>query len=326
MEIDISKIRYSVKAVLSSGQILDISDLCTSLSWGESKNDIAQKADITLANTKIKGEYISDLLNLCTLIYIYVNDTEVFNGILWEWNYSSALEKELSIIAYDKLIYAVQSKTDSYFSSGMSTKSIVESICNEWSIPVKYTWESWEHGKTPIQNKPIIEHITYVLDEAQTKLDSKYTAIMINNTLEIKPRGSNKDIFIFHTGNTIKTNNSISMQNLVTKVLIVGKSEEDKRQPIIESIDGKLEYGLLQEIVTKDTNKSLEDTRKEAENILKDKGKPEENIDISSIDVPQIRKGDKVKVIAGNLNGYFFVESITHNATNKTMDMELVRE
>lgn len=326
MEVDITKINYTVKALLNTGEVLNLTGLCTSLSWGDDKGGIAQKADMTLANTKIEQGYISDIICLCTKIYIYANEIEVFRGNVWEWDYTSAIEKELSVTVYDNMIYLTQSKSDSYFSSGMSTQSIVESICKEWEIPLSYTWESWEHGKVPLQGKTISDQITEVLDEAQTKLDSKYVAAMIKDTIEIKSKGSNQDIFSFHANNIMSTKNSLSLSNLVTKVLIVGKSEEEKRRPILETIDGKLEFGILQEIVTKDTNKTLADARKEAENILKEKGKPEESIEISAPDVPQIRKGDKIKVVAGNLSGYFFVEGITHNATDKTMDMELSRE
>lgn len=326
MEVEIAKNKYMVKALLESGEILNLTDICTSLSWGDDKGGIAQKAEIALANTKIEHQYISDVICLCTRIYIYANEIEVFRGIVSEWSYSSELEKELSLTAYDSMIYTTQSKSDSYFSSGMSTQSIVESICGEWNIPLSYTWESWEHGKVPLQGKALSDQITEVLDEAQTKLDTKYVMVMVKDTLEIKPKGSNQDVFVFHANNIISTNNSLSLSSLVTKVLIVGKSEEEKRRPILETIDGKLEYGVLQEIVTKDTNKTLEDARKEAETLLKEKGKPEETIEISAPDVPQIRKGDKIKVMAGNLSGYFFVEGINHNATDKTMDMELSRE
>lgn len=324
-EADISKIKYSVKAVLSSGGILELTGLCTSLGWEDQRGGIARKAGITLANTKIDGGYISDLIQLCSLIFIYADNNEVFRGVVWEWEYTSAVKKELSITAYDKMIYTTQSRTNSYFSSGKSTETIIKSICGEWGIPVNYMWESWTHGKLPINNKAVSEHITSVLDEAETKLNSKYTALMEKDVLIIKAKGINENVFVFHTGNVIKTKDSLNLRNLVTKVVIVGKSEEDKRPPVISSMEGRTEYGVLQEIVVKDTDKSHDDAEKEAENILKEKGKPEEIIEVSSADVPSIRKGDKVKLNAGNLKGFFIVEGVAHNALKKTMDMELTR-
>ncbi len=324
-EIDVSKIKYNIKVVLPSGKIFELIGLCTSLSWEDQRGGIAGKANIIIANTKIEEGYISDLIKLCSLIFIYANNIEVFRGTVWDWEYTSAVKKELSITAYDRMIYAVQSKANSYFSSGKSTETIIKSICEEWGIPLNYRWKSWTHGKLPINNKSVSEHITSVLDEAETKLDSKYVALMEKDILTIKAKGENENIFVFNTHNVINTKDKLSLQKLVTKVIIVGKAEDDKKTPLISSVNGKIEYGILQEIVTKDTNKSLEDVKKEAENILKEKGKPEETIDVLSVDVPIIRKGDKINLNAGNLKGYFIVEGVSHNASKRTMNMELVR-
>ena len=265
------------------------------------------------------------MIELCTQIVIFVNEEEYFRGIVWDWSYTSALEKELSFTAYDKMIYLTQSKGNTYYSSGKSTQFLVEDICKEWGINVCYEWESWTHGKTPLKDMEISRQLTTVLDEAQTKLDSKYVMLFEKDTLIIRKKGSNTDIYYFHGKNVESTTNRLTLQGLVTKVLVYGKSEEDKRPPLLKTVDGDLDYGVLQEIVTKDSNKTLEDAEKEAQNILKEKGKPEENISISTIDVPMMRKGDKVKVFAGNLSGYFIVEGITHNGFEKTMELELER-
>lgn len=324
-EVDITKLKYSVKAFFSSGEVMDLTGLCTSLTWGEEKNSIAQKAEIKLANIKIDKGYISDLIELCTQIVIFVNEEEYFKGIVWDWSYTSALEKELSFTAYDKMIYLTQSKGNTYYSSGKSTQFLVEDICSQWGITIQYEWESWTHGKTPLKDMEISRQLTTILDEAQTKLDSKYVMLFEKDTLIIRKKGSNADIYYFHGKNVESTTNRLTLQGLVTKVLVYGKSEEDKRPPLLKTVDGDLDYGVLQEIVTKDSNKTLEDAEKEAQNILKEKGKPEENISISTIDVPMMRKGDKVKVFAGNLSGYFIVEGITHNGFEKTMELELER-
>lgn len=324
-EVDITKLKYSVKVFFSSGEGMDLTGLCTSLTWGEEKDSIAQKAEIKLANIKIDKGYISDLIELCTQIVIFVNEEEYFRGIVWDWNYTSALEKELSFTAYDKMIYLTQSKGNTYYSSGKSTQFLVEDICSQWGINVQYEWESWTHGKTPLKDMEISRQLTTVLDEAQTKLDSKYVMLFEKDTLIIRKKGSNEDIYYFHGKNVESTTDRLTLQGLVTKVLVYGKSEEDKRPPLLKTVDGDLEYGVLQEIVTKDSNKTLDDAEKEAQNILKEKGKPEENITVSTIDVPMMRKGDKIKLVAGNLSGYFIVEGVSHDGFSKTMELELER-
>ena len=324
-EIDITKLKYSVKAFFTSGEAMDLTGLCTSLTWGDEKNSIAQKADITLANIKIDKGYISDLIVLCTRVVIFVNDKEYFNGFVWDWDYTSALEKELSFTAYDRMIYLTQSKGNTYYSSGKSTQFLVEDICKEWGITVQYEWESWTHGKTPLKDMEVSTQLTTVLDEAQTKLDSEYVMLMEKEVLMIRKKGSNQDVYYFHGKNVESTKDHLTLQGLVTKVLVYGKSEEEQRPPLLETVNGNLDYGTLQEIVTKDSNKTLDDAKKEAQNILKEKGKPEETINVSTVDVPMMRKGDKIKLGAGNLSGYFFVEGVTHNGFEKTMEMELER-
>ena len=324
-EIDITKLKYSVKAFFTSGEAMDLTGLCTSLTWGDEKNSIAQKADITLANIKIDKGYISDLIVLCTRVVIFVNDKEYFNGFVWDWDYTSALEKELSFTAYDRMIYLTQSKGNTYYSSGKSTQFLVEDICKEWGITVQYEWESWTHGKTPLKDMEVSTQLTTVLDEAQTKLDSEYVMLMEKEVLMIRKKGSNQDVYYFHGKNVESTKDHLTLQGLVTKVLVYGKSEEEQRPPLLETVNGNLDYGTLQEIVTKDSNKTLDDAKKEAQNILKEKGKPEETINVSTVDVPMMRKGDKIKLVAGNLSGYFFVEVVTHNGFEKTMEMELER-
>ena len=325
MSVDIINLKYNIKAFLSSGDVLDVTGLCTSMTWGDEKNSIAQKADVTIANIKIEKGFISNLIELCSQVIIYVNEQEVFKGIVWDWSYTSALQKELSFTAYDKMIYLTQSKGNTYYSSGKSTQFLVEDICKEWGIAVCYEWESWTHGKTPLKNMEISRQLTTVLDEAQTKLDSKYVMLMEKDTLVIRKKGSNADIYYFHGKNIESTKDHLTLQGLVTKVLVFGKSEEDQRPPLLETVDGDLQYGTLQEIITKDSNKTLDDAKKEAQNILKEKGKPEETITVSTVDVPVLRKGDKIKLVAGNLSGYFMIEGIHHDGMAKTMEMELER-
>ena len=324
-EIDITKLKCTVKIMLASKEVLDITGLCIAVAWGDEKDSIAQKAEITLANIKIKQGYLSDLIELCTQVYIYVNKKEYFRGTVWDWNYVSGLEKELSFTAYDKMIYLTQSKENAYYSSGKSTQFLIEDICSQWGILVDYQWESWTHGKTPLKDMAISQQITSILDEAQTKLDSKYVMLMEQDILKIRKKGSNEEVYYFHGKNVESTTNHLTLQSLVTKVLIVGKSEEDKRPPVLTTVDGLVEYGILQEIVTKDSNKTLEDANKEAQNILKEKGKPEETISVITVDVPMLRKGDKIKLVAGNLSGYFYIVGVSHDGMTKTMEMELER-
>lgn len=323
--IDVAKIRYELKALLSNGKFIEITSLVSQMQWSDPAEELSQRASFVIANFKSELGYISDIIKLCDRIYIYANKEKVFSGIVWDWEYLSSLKKEIRITAYDQMIYLTKSKMYSYFSSGQSTKSIIENICSEWEIPLKYEWESHTHGNIKNSSKIISECILEVLDEAQTKIESKYVIYFDNDTLYIRSIGYNKDVFFFNAKNVIKTKNKNTLNNLVTKVIVYGKEEKEGRPPIEGIETGKTEYGILQEIVSVSCNTSLDDAKKQAQNILNERGKPKETYTLNTPDIPFLRKGWKIKVEAGNLSGFFYVKGVTHDAINTTMEMEVFR-
>lgn len=326
IEIDIATLKYSVKFYLATGQILDLSLLYTAMSYGDDKGSLAQKASITIANTKTELGYLSDSIKLLTHIRIYANQKEVFRGAVWEWSYTSAQQKELTVTAYDGLIYTTQSKADQYFTDGVTTKEMIEHICSEWEIPLVYEWESITHSKTVFSHCQISSMFTSILEEAQSKSQTNYVMLMIEDTLYVKAKGSNPDVYVLNTNNVIQTQDALSMSGLVTQVVITGKENKEGHQPIDYVEKGKTEYGILQEIIVKDKNATLAQAQAEAWKILKERGTPKETIRVKSADVPFLRKGDKIKLTAGNLSGVFFVEGVMHNGAEKTMELELERK
>ena len=324
--INIKDTVYTVKAFLPSGKIVDITSILTNLSWSESEGELAQKATLTMANTITSMGYVNEFLKLCVHIYIYANEEEIMRGIVWDFDYSSSLQKEINITVYDKMIYAQKSKDNSYYSAGLSTNRIVADICKKWGIPLKYWWSNHTHPKTLYKNQAVSEHIISTLDEAAKKLGKTYVAAMSEDVLYIFKKGTNPDVYVFKaTENTTSTTSRITMDDLVTKVIVTGKEDKENRAPIVSVKTGNTEYGILQEIVSMSDNDKLADAQKEAQEILNERGKPKEDMSISSVDVPFIRKGHKIRVDAGSLSDYFFVKSITHQANAKTMTAELER-
>lgn len=323
--LDIAKLEYEVKIVTPAGETLDLSQFVTSCNWSDPAKEIASRASISFANIKSSKGLISSLLKLCTLVYIYANKKEVFRGVVWEWECTSAANKEVSITAYDKMIYATQSKDNYYYTTGKGTKAIVEDICNRSGIKVNYKWESYTHAKTTVKSKAISEEIMQFLEEAEKKLTTKYAAYMKADVLQIVTRGNNTDVWVLNDENSMSIKDKLSMSQLVTKVIVVGKEDKAGRPPVEATVNGDLKYGTLQEIIQRSTNQSIADATAEANQLIKDRGTPEETITLQSPDVPTIRKGDKVKVVAGSFNQHLYVKGVTHDAKAKTMTLELER-
>ena len=112
----------------------------------------------------------------------------------------------------------------------------------------------------------------------------------------------------------------------MTRVKILGKADDDGRTSVDAVIDGKLEFGVLQEIVQRDSDKDMAAASAEAQTILFERGEPEETITATAPDLPFLRRGDAVEMAAGNLTGIFYVKGVSHNAAQKQMTMTLMRQ
>ena len=104
--------------------------------------------------------------------------------------------------------------------------------------------------------------------------------------------------------------------------MVVGKDDSKGRPKVEATIDGKTEYGILQQYVNKGSS-SLADAKKEANELLEEKGKPARTIVFQSADLPCIRKGDIIHATTDRLTGYFYIKGVSHNATNMSMRMEV---
>ena len=125
----------------------------------------------------------------------------------------------------------------------------------------------------------------------------------------------------------LQTTTTATLDDLVTKVIITGNEDKDKKPPVVATVKGDVKkYGTLQDIITKDKDTKLSEAKKEAKELLKEKGKPKKTYSIQGIDNPWIKKGDTVYIEAGNLNGYYNVLSIERDALEKTMDLEVEKK
>jgi hypothetical protein len=78
-------------------------------------------------------------------------------------------------------------------------------------------------------------------------------------------------------------------------------------------------YGVRQEVLALSQNVSVDQVKSQALDILTQKGQPRNDRSVVAPDVPMIRKWDQIRVTAGTLDGYYSVESITHDENSRTM-------
>jgi hypothetical protein len=327
---DISKLRYKVTIQKPSGQKYYISNIITSLVWSEPKGQLASRVQASFTNIKFEGTWLAGLFDVRDRLFLYANtgngDEEVFRGVIWDFDYKSSLQKEITVAAYDNLIYFQESDDSLYYSAGKATSSIFGDICNRWGVKYRYSFLSITHPKLPLRGKLADIFQTDLLDEVKAQKGKMYVMHSEKDIICVDYYGYNDKIFEMHAKkNVMGTNTSKTMGGMVTKVIITGKKDDNDREPIESTRSRNTDkYGTLQKIINRTEGTELSEAESEAEEILNENAEPKMTMSINDlVDIPYVKKGHTVKVAAGNLLGNFYVSGITHDCVAKTASVDL---
>ena len=241
-------------------------------------------------------------------MYVHADDgttqDEVFRGFIWTRSYGASNDsKSLKLKCYDNLIYMQESEDYEFFASGRSTKDVVSSLCSKWGVKLDYSYSSITHSKLVLRGNLSDIFTSDILDLVKDQTGGKYVIRSEKDVMKVMPVGQNSTVYnLIRKENVIKTSSEHTMEGMVTKGVILGKEDENDRAPIEATELGLAkEYGTLQKVINKNDNTSLADAKKEAQSILKESGKPKWTYEVEAVDIPWIRKGDKVYVNAGDM-------------------------
>lgn len=199
-------------------------------------------------------------------------------------------------------------------------------MLKRWGIKVtSYSGPNVKHGKLAYKSEKLGTVVVKILKEAKKKggIEACLRAVKMNVT--VVGFGTNKTVYHFEeTQHLTEVNHKISTTGMVTRVKIIGKANDDGCSPVEATVDGKTSYGIRQKIVSRGTNDTLDEAKKEAREILADDGKPKEEITIKLPDIPIIRKGDKIHLKTASISaGYYIVISATHDVDKMLMTLGL---
>ncbi|MDR3149820.1 MAG: hypothetical protein LBT88_07420 [Oscillospiraceae bacterium] len=328
MTIDVNNLEYDVELITETGIRYELDGTLLTLNWEEQESEIATRATLSVANFLIGDKYLMQLAKLNCGIIIYAkwgaDRNKVFEGTIWDWTYTSDRKRELTVMAYDPLIRLQNSKDYRYYSKGQTTPDIIKDICGAWGIPVNYRWNrQLTHEKKAFKGGRLSDMIIDLLDEVKDKTGEKYTIFYRDGALEILARATNNPVYYFPHEVTTSTSDKKNLNKLVTRVKVIGKEDSAGRNPVEAQLDGDTRFGVLQEIILRTGDKTLDAANSEAQALIKERGQPDEQIQATVPDIPFLRKGDRVQMAAGDLLGFFYVTGVSHNATQKQMTMTL---
>lgn len=329
--MNIENIMYEVQFVSDTGVIYDLTSVVTSLQWEEQSNEFARRCSLKLVNRLVSGQWLMGIVKLgghINVICDWGNGKEaVFWGQIWEWAYASAQEKVISITCYDCLKYLEQSEDYGYFTAGLSTAAILQQICDNWGIAFVYNWEkALIHEKKVFSKKAVSEMILEILEEVKSKTGERYVCNYRDCAFTVNPFGSNDVTYLLGETVTMGTEHKVDLHSLVSRVKVLGNADDEGRSCVEAVLDGNQDFGVLQKILVRDADKCVCDVMAEATVYLQEHGSPEETISVTAVDLPFLRKGACVSVLAGDLIGEFWVLGLSHNGTDRTMQLTLERK
>lgn len=328
--IDVAKISYTLVLLRPDGQRLDLRPYIRSLSWEEHENELAVRLQAELQNVQITGgRWLHQLIPLGGQVFFYADwgsgQQEVFRGTVFAWDYRTDPLGHFTITAYDQLIYLMKSKDDRFYRAGQMARAIIEDIARAWGIPLGIVQgPDVALAKQVFRGQSLADMLYDVLDQAKKRGAGKWLVRSKQGKIDIIIPGQNSPVYCFTADTNVESiEDRQDIEDLVTRVKIVGAEDEEGKAPVIAQLDGKTEFGVLQEVVYERQFDTPAAAKSAAEDVLKERGQPRRRRRVMAPDLPFLRKGDKIKVSAGTLNGYYIVSDVIHNATERIMNMEV---
>lgn len=330
--IEVSKIKYRVVVMDEKKNQMDVKDFLTDLGWEENDKELSSRLSFTVYNKKTEKGRLSSIIKLGVLVIVFASaggkEQEVARGYVVDWNpvFSGGTEK-FSCKCYDELYNFQQSQDNVFYSSGISTKSAITKLFQKWGIKMgSYKGPQVTHSKMKFQSDTLGDIVLDILSQAKKKGGAHCFPRANKGKVDIIPFGLNSTVYEFTTAGVMSVSHSKSTSDLVTRVKVIGQSDEKKRDKVEAVLNGQTQkYGVRQKIVTKSKNDKLGDAKKEAQSILDEEGKVKEEISVEAPDIPFIRKGDAIYIKAGTLEGYYNVLTIRHEADSQSMTMDVKR-
>ncbi|WP_432408563.1 XkdQ/YqbQ family protein [Wukongibacter sp. M2B1] len=324
---------YTVFLINNNGKKLNITQLCSNLSWRDSIETLGMELTFDIARNT-EDDNIPDVVEIGNKLILKNNSTEIFRGIITDLG-TERYKK--AITAFDYAFYLNQSRTIIQFRK-ISAKEAISQLCTKFNVPIGNITSI----STPItkiyKDKTIAEIIKDILKQATNELGIKYRLEMRAGKLYIEKYtdlivtatfqpSSNLEAFniLDAIGNISKTE---SIQDMKNSIQITSGNEKSSRiVATAEDTTNIAKYGLLQEVESVD-DKDISKATNIANNKLKELNRINEDTTISLLGNDDVRAGRILEVANTifDLKGQYLVKSCTHTYSNSIHKMSITVE
>lgn len=292
-----------------NGQIYEISELVTSISWNDRLNDGCSKLEFSYVDNDLQ------ISNGSPVRFMY-DDTEIFYGYVFKNGMNK--NKEITVTAYDQLRYA--KAKDIVVAQKDTVTSLVKRMCNYFNLRLGSISDTkYVLPTTVYEDKTWLDIIYDAIKETLTSkgvwysLRDEYGQICLRDIDNLKldlVLGDESLVYDYDYQKSID-------DDFYNQVKIYIKGEGDKTVGHFVSVrsdDSIKKYGLLQYFETTD-NKNSSQAKSKAEMLLRLYNRETETLSLSCLGNTRIRAGSSFygQVEDIKLDKMLIVRSVTHN-------------
>lgn len=217
-------------------------------------------------------------------------------GVVWECNSVTSGQKHLPATIYDRTIYLAKSEDEYLFPAGQTATQRLKKYAGDWGITLGQVADTGVPlAKAIYRAQPIFSMIQADLKETVAKGGEMYRPRMTPDGLELFHLGSNETVWVLEADQNIEEiAQPRTLEGTVTRVKIIGSSEDDQRSPVLAVLSGDTaNHGTLQKIITKEKDDTVSSATTKGKNLLCG---IQETFAVQGIDINTIRAGDKVQL------------------------------
>lgn len=275
-----------------------LGELVKSVSIEESLDEIATRATVVLEYT---DDYPQDIslggdIRISGTIYGETGMKPILhNAVLWEIESNWQTHKELTFIIYDKCIY-LKSEDEYLWREGYTATKRIQRYLQDLKLKISELEDTKiKLPKAVYRAQSIFSMVKEDLKATVSKGGEMYRVFMTAGGVVLRKIGSNKEIFEFSTEESVfNISQKRTIENVVTRVKILGSAIDDMKSPVIKVIDGDIQkYGIIQKIFQDENIENPQEAIEKGKALIQDK---EETFTFTTVCIPQIRAGDLIKL------------------------------
>jgi hypothetical protein len=291
------------------GQIFEISELITKLSYTDKLNDGCGKLEFSYIDDDLKVENGS-------IVRFKFNGTNIFYGVVFR--HSQNKKREVSVTAYDQLRYA--KAKDTIISKGETITTLVKKMCNYLSLNTgELTDTLYKLATAAHDDKTWLDIIYSAISETLTNtgewycLRDEFGSITLRNVEDLKldlVLGDESLCYDYDYSKSIDDD----FYNQIK--LAMDNEKTGKREVFITKDSGSIaKYGLLQYFEVLEKNGNPSQAKAKADNLLKLYNHELEILNLDCLGDTSVRAGCSFygRIEDVSLDKRLIVRSVTHD-------------